>query len=247
MAHDLSMRPRIARLALLLAFVGSAPAFGGTIPRDVGGVSIHVTVPGGFVNAEDVSAELQRTAETMTLRGNRTLLFMVRQADVERFRKLETGASFQEYLSVQYPLHREGQLVSLSYFAALKQYLKDQAKNVFAAARPEVQKQLDQAGEELGSRLRVPDLRMKQGESVPLGPFDERTNSISMVVLSAFDFTANGQTEQVAMAMTMTVAIVKGKMIYLYAYAPFDDGAGLPKIRQMTTAWVNEFLEANAE
>ncbi len=236
----------LARLVLLLALL-PAIAIGGEVAREVGETTVQVLVPDGFVNAADVSPDVQRIAETMTLRGNRTLMFMVSEADVARIRGRERGAEIREVLSIQYPLRRERDRIDLSYFSALKQYLKENGNSLLSRATPRAQQQLEDAGKELGSRLAVPDLKMKLGESIPLGPFDERTNSISLAAVIALDFTAHGSTEPVPTAMTMTVAVVKGKMLYLYAYVPYEQGTGVPRVRQLTLTWLDQFFAANAD
>jgi hypothetical protein len=210
----------------------------------VGETSITIVIPQGFVDAAKVSPELHQAAQRMTVRGNRTLAYLVREEDARAFSEGKLK-EFEEFLSVQIPLHRENQLIPLPYFGRLKTFMKNQASEVFAAIRPSLQKHFDRATAEIGASIGDASLDIQQGEMVPLGAFDEGPDSISMAVLSTIDFTSMGHSEKTTVAMSMSVVIAKGKMLYLYAYSPYQSGYGLQKVRGLTRPWVYEFLRAN--
>lgn len=113
--------------------------------------------------------------------------------------------------------------------------------------RPEIQREFESAGVELGNRLKESSLKLQLGEVVPLGVFDERENSISFLTMTAFESSAKGKTESVTMATASTIIIIKNKIIYLYANVPFDSGSGVSKVKELTKAWVNELILVNIE
>ena len=196
-----------ATAALLLHLVLAAPAAGplcASLPRAVGGTTIDLAPPLGFV---DVCAQDLALCRTLTARypaSVQTIAYFVPASEWAAHAQAPT-APFHRYLIAQFaPGKSAAQLLDVKGFIRSQQ----------ADAPPPSQ---------LAEQLRV------DGQA-GLGVFDDTPDSISFGALSKMPTPAAGAGTNDLLAMSNTALVLKHQLLSLYVYATVGDvkqaGAG---------------------
>ena len=198
---------------------------------------LDLPVPAGFADALRELPQIRLIGERMTPPSNRLLAIFMSQADHDRARAGQTP-SMQRYFMVQTLRQAELAVVSDADFGQVRSLLRQQYQRLLKQAGSQTQGLLDSAMREISRDAGIESLSLKAGEVKGLEVFDERPGSISLLAATRFVAQADGRTEEVPMALAITTAVVKGKLLYFYAYAVYREPADLDWLRGVTRDWL---------
>jgi hypothetical protein len=215
-----------------------------TSPTSIGLTLIEVPIPDGFADASRALPALRQLGERLTPPGNRLLALLIPRADMALAR---TGQppSMQRYMMVQTLRQTENQTLTESDFEGVRKLLREQYQGLLKSATPAVQGLLDNSAREIGRDAGVDGLQLKVGDMQGLEVFDERPWSISLLAATRYAVQVGEQTQEVPMAVGITTALVRGKVVYFYAYALFQASDDLDWVRSVTRAWLPLAAKAN--
>jgi hypothetical protein len=217
---------------------------GTTSPATIGLSLIEVPVPDGFVDASRALPALRQLGERLTPPGNRLLALLIPQGDLAQARAGQPP-QMQRYLMAQTLRQTENQTLSEADFAVVRKLLREQYQSLLKSATPTVQGLLDQSAREIGRDAGVADLQLKIGDMRGLEVFDDQPGSISLLAATRYAVQAGEQSQDVPMAIGITTALLRGKVVYFYAYALFQSGDDLDWVRSVTRAWLPRAAQAN--
>ncbi|HEV7406825.1 MAG TPA: hypothetical protein VGO11_28000, partial [Chthoniobacteraceae bacterium] len=248
-------------LCLLLLGLAAAPAQ--TAVVKVGGRSVRIPRPEGFLRYDGKSTKIDGMQASFAPASNHILAAFGEPADLQsavadEFPRL--SRSFNVQANWQY----EDAVLTTEEFAAVKTALSEQLGSLksTAPARPErvevartepaeihaalteVEKSASSAvSAKLNSALRV-----KVGEVAPLGVFAETPESICflMVVKSRLAGAPLEDPIDPNTAVAGCVALVRDRLLYLYANASYDGKPDADWAREQIVLWRDAVLAANA-
>jgi hypothetical protein len=226
-----------ASLAVCLAVWAPARAAEPGVQAPIGLKLLDLPLPAGFADATRDLPQMRTIGERMTPPSNRLLAVYMSQEDHQRAKGGQAPA-MQRYFMVQTLRQAESATVSPAEFAELKSVLRQQYKGLVEQAGKQVQGLLDSAAREIGRDGGVESLSLKAGEMKGLEVFEERSNSISLLAATRFVVQAEGRSQEVPMSMAITTAVLKGKLLYFYAYAVYRDVQDLDWLRSVTRDWL---------
>ena len=235
------------RWLLLLSLVFSLnceAAANVAVAEQIGGVKITISAPQGFVEPSSVSADLRHFGETITPPTNRLLALFVLDADIIRS-AAGKAPEFKRYFMAQTLRKIESLSLSLRDFAKIKDIVRKQHQELFDRQKSTNQSNIDSAMHNLGQRYDNPSLSLRLGDTLALGVFDERENSISVATVTKYKVMLHGKSDEVPMAVVMTFAFAKGKTFYLYTYSTYKSDADLQWVRSASQEWVSRIAGLN--
>lgn len=235
---------RILLLCLLQLIIIQPAVSASSVVEVVGGVPITVPAPPGFVDPSSVSKDLRSIGETMTPPTNRLLALFISEPDIKRIASGKS-ATLSRYFMAQTMRKIESTNVSVRDFVKLREMFKQQQRDLLERNKNKIQQNIDSASKEIGRQFQDPTLTVKVGEILPLGVFHEGDSSIGMAALVKYSFVINGKTEERPMAMAMTFALVKGRIIFLYAYSSYRSNADAEWARSVSLQWVSSLASLN--
>jgi hypothetical protein len=214
------------------------------VTERVGSTSVSLPTPPGFTEASGPAPGFRRLGETMTPPTNRLLAVFLSDGDIVRAAAGKPPELIR-YFMVQTLRHTEGMVLTPADFAQVRDLLRTQYKELLHRAKPGFQGELDRMAGEFGKQAGASDLSLKLGEMTALEVFDDRPQSISLLALTKYVVHAAGKTEEAPVAMSMTTAILKGKVVYLYAYSRYRSAADIEWVRSEMSAWSARVQGAN--
>ena len=173
----------------------------------------------------------------MTPASNRLLAIFMSQADINSALAGQQPA-MARYFMAQTLRQTESSQISEADFAQVKTLLRQQYQSLLTELGPKVQNELDRAAREMGRDLGQDLLVLKAGELKGLEVFDERAASISLLAATKYRVQVGDNVSEVPMAMGITTAVIRGKLVYFYAYSVFQSAADLDWVRSVTRAWL---------
>lgn len=210
----------------------------------VGGISIILPPPEGFNEPARKFHDLWALMETLTAPGNRLLAVFVSDRDLAR-EVSGKPAMMNRYFMVQTLRKLESTNISTNEFAKLKNMFKEQQQDLLERHRAVTQRNFDSASKELGRKLQDPTLSLKIGESVPLGIFSEDSSSISSAFITKYSVVTDGKADDVLTAGGMTIVLIKGRIVYLFAYSTYKSSGDAEWVRDATRRWLTAIATIN--
>jgi hypothetical protein len=126
--------------------------------------------------------------------------------------------------------------------------IKSQLKN--KNATPDFQGMADKAAEAVNDYLQKEqsptDAIKLQGPHM-IGTFDERPNSIGVLVISRVKLTTNGATEDFSELVAMAFVNVKERLILLSCSGEYTDAATITAVKAKLTTWRDQVISLNSE
>ncbi len=231
-------------LCLLLLSLGAARAEVALVK--LGGRTLRIPRPEGFVRYDGKSAGIDGMQASFGPASNRILAAYGEPADLEQavgdqFPRL--SRSFNAQANWQY----EDTALSSAEFATVKAALREQLeglKSSAAASMSEVEKSASSA---VSQKLNA-NVSVKLGEVAPAGVFAETPESLCFLVLVKSRL-AGGPLEDPIDPNTATagcVALVRDRLLYLYANASYDGKPDADWAREQIVIWRDAVLAANA-
>ena len=232
-------------LFYLLQLIVIQPALSASsVVETVGGTPITVPAPPGFTDPSSISKDLQSVGEAMTPPTNRLLALFISEPDIKRVSSGKS-ATLSRYFMAQTMRKLESTNVSVRDFVKLREMFKQQQRDLLERHKSKSQQNIDAASKELGRKYQDPSFAMKVGEISPLGVFLDGDTSVGMAALIKYSFVIDGKTEETPMAMAMTIALVKGRIIYLYAYSTYKSNADAEWVRSVSRQWMSSVASFN--
>ena len=198
---------------------------------------VQLPVPAGFADPSRELPQIRQLGERMTPASNRLLAIFMSQADINSA-LAGLQPAMARYFMAQTLRQTESSQISEAEFAQVKTLLRQQYQSLLAELGPKVQGELDRAAREIGRDAGLESLALKAGELKGLEVFDERPASISLLAATKYRVQAGENVSEVPMAMGITTAVIKGKLVYFYAYSVYQSPADLDWVRSATRTWL---------
>lgn len=233
------MRALTGKTALTLAALLFAAAANATAIK-VGGQSLDVPLPAGFVDTATAAPQLKQLGEKQfTSEASRLLVYGVEQAGLERMKKNQ-GEPIQRYLQVQVPKQLEGASATPADFAELKKLVLQQNPALTNAANPLSALPKGKLGALTDEKAR----QAQPGTPLTLGVLRDDERSLTTLALSRFE-TKAGKSGTVYVLTATSYILVKDKLLHFYLYADYLKPADAEWLRETSDAWLKTVLQAN--
>jgi hypothetical protein len=203
----------------------------------VGPVEVQLPVPAGFSEATSLSPRLRELGETFTPPSNRLLAFYLSNGDLKLLANAEPPV-MDRYFMIQTLRATERDVISLQDMTAAKNILRNQHKSTLARLQPLMDAHMAAASKKLGSQVGAPELSIKAGEVLPLEIFDERSNSLSWVMLNKIAVNTGTLTREIPLVVAMTTMTMRGKLVYFFVYSHYNGQADIDWARAATMEWL---------
>lgn len=221
---------RLGALALLL--LASTVVSVAAIEVLVGGRTVTIPLPQGFVEATALSKSTREWAESWTPPDNRLLAVYVSEDDAGRIKKKSTPF-LQRYMLVQVQRKWEKADVARSDFKQLQASLRESQETLYSQVRDKV------------DQLMSEKVNIKIGQTLPLGIFSEGEAHTSMSALTKNQVsTASGATEYLVAGGT-NVINPADRVLFAYVYTVYEDKADLEWVKDISQTWTQDILAAN--
>lgn len=230
-------------LFIQLLAVGSAVC-APSVAALVGDTPVAIPAPAGFSDPSGASPEMRSIAETLTPPDNRLLAIFVPDADIKRV-ALGQSPELTRYFMAQTSRKAESATVSAREFDQFRTMFTQQQRDAIKSANDDLQKNLDVASKELGRKFQDPEFAIKAGEIKPLGMFDAGGSSFGMTALTSYSGVVDGKKNDVILAMATTIALVKGKIVFLYAYSVHKSNADVDWTIAQSRLWFSSISSLN--
>jgi hypothetical protein len=234
---------RALRFALLLCCALHAPgalAFNAVI----GDTAVVVPEPPGYLDARNVSAQLQQYGQSLAPQSNRVLGFLVQKEDQQRI-AANLGPQLKRYHLVQVNRSMEAPTITLKQFEELREAIRAQAASGLESARADVDRELAQRSKQMAKASGDPSLSVKLGQTTTLGLYEDRATAIGFLTNVSFPRVVNGKEEVLPVVVATSVTLVKGKALFLYTYFIRTSDADVAAARQSARAWLAAVEKAN--
>jgi hypothetical protein len=156
----------------------------------------------------------------------------------------DTGRS--THFKTLYQVTETTDLRSVDVTPELFDQIKSQLKNI----SPDFQGMADKAAEAVNEYLQKeqnPSDAIKLQGPHMIGTFDERPNSIGVVVISRVKLTTNGDTETFTELVAMAFVNVKKRVIFLSCGSEYSDPATITSVKAKLTTWRDQVISLNSE
>lgn len=182
----------------------------------------------------------------MTASTNRLLGFFMSDDDVKAL-LAQSGPQLHRYFLVQTLRAAETENMSEREFAVVREQLKNQYKKLFDENAARMQSEIDTAVDRMkkeANSAQAKDLNIKLGEMKVLDVIGDDTY-VSLIAKTLLQATVNGEVKSIPMVMGLTTTMVKGKIIYFFAYARLNSNEDSDWIKFQTTTWLPMLFAAN--
>ena len=209
----------------------------GTVSAPIDRTLVQLPIPAGFADPTRALPQMRQLGERMTPATNRLLAIFMAQADIDSAVAGQPPA-MSRYFMAQTLRQTESSQISEGEFGQVKTMLRQQYQSLLKQIGPKVQSELDRAAREIGRDAGQESLSLKTGELKGLEVFDERAGSISLLAATQYQVQVGDRVDEVPMAMGITTAVIKGKLVYFYAYSIYRGAADLEWVRSVTRDWL---------
>lgn len=206
-------------LALLITFGGAFANSGAGARVTVGSTLLSIPVPTGFVHAED--PDLIEFAQRFVPGSNRLLALMVTPDDLRAWRAgKEPG--FQRYFALQAPKSAEHLQVGQRDFDRVRANLRSRFGAVMDRALPKVNAELEK-------NLRDREVSATLNSASLDGIISDESDALVQMVTSSFSVGASGTPATHKQRVGLATMLMRGKIVFAYAYAQAADDAWVRK------------------
>jgi hypothetical protein len=220
--------------ALLLAGAAHADVF------NVGGASITIPAPRGFVNPAAQAPELAQALDQFVAPSNLQLGSFVAQADLAAVRQ-GRQPKLDRYFLAQ--TGRRANVMGVSEFATLRGLLRQQNAQLPASVNPQLNAALQSLNRDGGRSLSA---SLGQDGTATIEVHRDGDDAFGMLVVMNFEVTENGRTVKHLMLAGVVTTTVRNRLLYLNTYSPLRTTADLAWVRAQSLAWVKAVAAANS-
>jgi hypothetical protein len=211
----------------------------------VGDKLLLLPVPVGFVDPREANQILHSNAERLTPPHMRLLAVYVNDTDISAT-KSGTAPKFESYFMVQVLRSKEANSVDVKEFSTIKAQVQgapkvEDQKQVHA----EVQRHVDSAARDVGSKAGYPNLTLRIGESRQLEIFNETETSLSMLVVSGVKATNGSESYAAVMGQATSFVLIRGKVVLFTAYKKIEGDGDYSWLRKQSESWTKLAADEN--
>lgn len=235
----LCIRLAVAAAFALYGLSASAEMFAAR----VGDAQIAIPVPAGFVEPSEQLPQLGKLAQTMTPPTNTLLSVFVPDSDVMRTKRGQAPL-LNRYFLVQTMKSIETREVSMAEYTKFQASIRNRLQTVLDSSAARSQSLISSAAKQLGDEAGI-QFTMKVGEAKALSIDDERETALSQSVAMKYESQVDGTREDVQVVMSSTTILVKGKIIFVFAYSRYEAPTDLAWVRTQARTFVDQFVAAN--
>jgi len=237
--------PRFLPVLAVLWSVVSAQAQTSLETR-VGGSSLLLPIPDGFIEPSKSVPILRKNAEAITAPPMRLVAVFV---DDEDRRAVEKGTppSFRRYFLVQVLRAKEPDTLSETAFSDVKSQVAGPDRSGPVKVSDELRKHIESAGSKVGAEAGIGDLALKIGEPHQLGVFHETDSSVSTLMVTRVSASTATQVIERVVAQATSTILLRGKVVFFAAYSEVRGSTDYEWLRKVSQAWVDSALLANPQ
>lgn len=231
-------------IIFLIQIFGIQPAFSSAnVDVNIGNTRIILPIPHNFSDPAGLSQDIQFAAEAMTPPSNRLLKIFISTND---FKKISYGANItlNRYFVAQTMRDLEFRNISVADFLTVRESIKSQ-KNLFDQSKGAIKNNFDSGSKKIGEKTQDPTFSIKVGEILPLGVFHEQNNSIGFSAIAKNLTIINGESKETLVVMSGIISLIKGKLIYLYAYSTFKSNTDTDWTQSASRQWLTSLSSIN--
>jgi hypothetical protein len=230
------MRLFLSSLCVLLLFYhqGESAYFSNSNQQvftvQVGSQKIILPYPKGFIDPTLSLPKLKKEAEQFTSDEFELLSLLISREDEQRI-IADPNANLRNHIMVQTYRNSKLSIMSKQDFIGLKNSYRQSSLKLYSKTKDKVNKLLKDKGVE----------EIHIAELLGLGVLDESPNHITLGLMSEMK---NGSQNIVVLVINASV-FIKGKVIVLNIYSPYDDKIDLINAKQFAKDWIQIILQHN--
>ena len=226
---------------LVFLFISPQFVIAATTTIDVGGTSIIIPYPKGFVPVTAEFVTLKKVLDSLTPSTNKRFSSFIDEKQMGQVLGDEVPALVRTF-NVQTSRRDINALITNTDFGRLKEFLKKDLSDLMKQVEKEIPGIVDQLNKNIEKQFDI-DMGLKIANMVPLPVHEESDRSVSYSVFAKQQFSGEkGETEIYVSVSTITMVHVKGKLLSLYCYGDHSD---LQWSRQNTNEWTEAIIAAN--
>jgi len=233
-------------LAVFLSILAHSGAFASDSTKAlVGEKVLRLPVPSGFVDPKDAIPVLYSNAERLTPPHMRLLTVYVTGADISATQS-GSAPKFESYFMTQVLRSKEADSLDVTEFAKVKAQVHGAPKiQDQKQVRAEVQRHIDSAARDIGSKVEHSELALKIGESRQLEIFNETDRSLSMLAVSGIEGTIGSRRYVALVGQVTSFVLLRGKVVLFTAYKKIEGDADYSWLRKQSESWVQLAVSEN--
>ena len=215
------MKKLFCSLALLMA---SASMFARADTFEIGGKTIVVPVPQGFVRVTEAMPAVHRFFEQIAAAdpANDTLASYILESGVPTAMAGELPP-LKRYFILKVNRQLQNLTVGKDGFAEFKKIAREQnVDDLFKRVEPQIREGMSKTDEGLSQKFDT-NFTMEISQMVPLAPHYEEESAIAFSVFVNYEVAAEGVKETNIVAATSTYLNAAGRVLFLYSYGPQGD------------------------
>lgn len=216
------------------------------IEVNISGTRILIPEPKNYSDPSSMMPAIRQFGENMTASTNRLLNFFMSDDDVKAL-LAQSAPQLHRYFMVQTLRAAEGVNMSEREYGMVRDQLKSQYKKLFDENAARMQSEIDMAVDRLKKDSKSPqaqELSLKLGEMKVLEVIGD-DSYVSLIAKTLVQANVNGELKQIPMVMGLTNTMVKGKILYFFAYARLNSDEDIAWIKSQTATWIPSLFAAN--
>ena len=213
------------------------------VEATIGALRIVIPAPSGFTEVRTVSKETFSVFQDLTPQTNNLLAGFITKKDAG-FLIQDKDAEFSRYLLVQTFSKFEDINMSLNQFSEMRKGIRKDVESSKLISQKKINALTKLGSQKLSERYDS-DISFEINESIQLGINNETATSISMSTLAKYDQSIDGKKSELIMSGTTVFLLVKGKLLYLYAFGEYISDLDLDWTREITKSWTSQIISSN--
>lgn len=219
--------------SLLLSLPGQTLAEPRQHPVLVGGQSLEIGFPEGFVEACSRSDDARELFESSTPATSQLLACFLTESDWAQFPDLSSNDPYLGVNAFTALTHRS---VTTQQFALLRKSIVTEHEKIFADAQRQIQESMERASAGASNFLEQA-VEFDDLQVVPLGVFADTERSVAFAIIRKVRIaTAQGVVDY-SEVVASNVVLVDGKVIALNVAKAFSGDVDVAEVKRIALAW----------
>lgn len=241
---------RMYVLVALVIVLATATAPGAQPPnRDevvsisIGGQTLHIPIPKGFVETSSAPPVVRFMAERSTPPAHRLLAHLVPDSDLRDF---VAGGSprFDRYMLAHTNRAYEGLTVSSADFAQVREGIKRQQPTAPWSMDPTLREWIERSFRDLSVMTGLP-AHIDVGTGIPLGVIDEAASSVTIGHIAKTASRIGPIEHTRTTASLSSIAAPRGRFLILVVVTTLESAADIQWARQTMQQWLTDVSREN--
>jgi hypothetical protein len=219
----------------------------------VGDVKVTVPFPDGHIELNEIAGDKKRmemlraVVKAVEVRPNRLLGMFLPRDEVSSFLRGDKFTTERAYFVVTSSVLESSNL-STKDFQQAADLIRKQTKEFTEAlevAALSQQAQLTSSMEELRQKYRVSKLRMSADTPIPMGVFDDESQSIGVAYLRMATLDMGASKVEILEVQAISACLIKGKILTLGVTSKFQSKDDLEWVKAKAKEWRLQMVAAN--